>query len=163
MKYMAPSLAPFRSPYRLSGESHESPMMTKTMKAAVLHALKTPLVIEQVPIPEPGHGDLLIKVTACGVCHSDLHAVDGDWSPPPVIPLIPGHEVAGRVVKLGTGVTDFKVGDEVEHINVVIGKYLYNISYIQEIGLGICFNSKTQRGILKLTAKAFGFVLRLFG
>lgn len=87
--------------------------MTQMMKAAVLHALKTLLVIEQVPVPEPGHGDLLIKVTACGVCHSDLHAVDGDWSPPPVIPLIPGHEVAGRVVKLGTGVTDFKVGDEV--------------------------------------------------
>ncbi len=88
-------------------------MMTKTMKAAVLHALKTPLVIEQVPIPEPGHGDLLIRVTACGVCHSDLHAVDGDWTPPPVIPLIPGHEVAGKVVKLGNGVTDFAVGDEV--------------------------------------------------
>ena len=87
--------------------------MTQMMKAAVLHALKTLLVIEQVPVPEPGHGDLLIKVTACGVCHCDLHAVDGDWSPPPVIPLIPGHEVAGRVVKLGTGVTDFKVGDEV--------------------------------------------------
>ena len=87
--------------------------MTQTMKAAVLHALRTPLVIEQVPVPEPGHGDILIKVTACGVCHSDLHAVDGDWTPPPVIPLIPGHEVAGKVVKLGPGVTDFKLGDEV--------------------------------------------------
>jgi propanol-preferring alcohol dehydrogenase len=87
--------------------------MTRTMKAAVLHALKEPLRIEQVPIPEPGHGELLIKVTACGVCHSDLHAVDGDWTPPPVIPLIPGHEVAGKVAKLGPGVTDFAVGDEV--------------------------------------------------
>jgi len=87
--------------------------MTRTMKAAVLHALKEPLRIEQVPIPEPGHGELLIKVTACGVCHSDLHAVDGDWTPPPVIPLIPGHEVAGKVAKLGPGVTDFAVGEEV--------------------------------------------------
>jgi propanol-preferring alcohol dehydrogenase len=87
--------------------------MTTTMKAAVLHALKEPLRIEQVPIPEPGHGELLIKVTACGVCHSDLHAVDGDWTPPPVIPLIPGHEVAGKVAKVGPGVTDFSVGDEV--------------------------------------------------
>ena len=60
-----------------------------------------------------GHGDLLIKVTACGVCHSDLHAVDGDWSPPPAVPLIPGHEVAGRVVKLGAGVAGFTVGDHV--------------------------------------------------
>ena len=87
--------------------------MTQTMKAAVLHELKTPLKIERVPVPEPGHGDLLIKVTACGVCHSDLHAVDGDWTPPPVIPLIPGHEVAGKVAKIGPGVTGFKVGDEV--------------------------------------------------
>ena len=87
--------------------------MTAMMKAAVLHELKTPLKIEQVPVPEPGHGDLLIKVTACGVCHSDLHAVDGDWTPPPVIPLIPGHEVAGRVAKIGAGVTGFKVGDHV--------------------------------------------------
>jgi propanol-preferring alcohol dehydrogenase len=87
--------------------------MTKTMKAAVLHALKTPLSIEQVPVPEPGHGELLIKVTACGVCHSDLHAVDGDWTPPPVIPLIPGHEVAGTVAKAGPGVTGFTPGDAV--------------------------------------------------
>ena len=87
--------------------------MTQTMKAAVLHALKTPLRIEQLPVPEPGHGELLIKVTACGVCHSDLHAVDGDWTPPPVIPLVPGHEVAGRVAKIGPGVTDFAIGDEV--------------------------------------------------
>ncbi|PZF78220.1 alcohol dehydrogenase AdhP [Aestuariivirga litoralis] len=87
--------------------------MTQTMKAAVLHELRTPLKIERVPVPEPGHGDLLIKVTACGVCHSDLHAVDGDWTPLPVIPLIPGHEVAGKVAKVGPGVTGFKVGDEV--------------------------------------------------
>ena len=87
--------------------------MTQTMKAAVLHALREPLRIERVPVPEPGHGDLLIKVTACGVCHSDLHAVDGDWTPPPVIPLIPGHEVAGVVVKTGPGVTGFAPGDEV--------------------------------------------------
>lgn len=87
--------------------------MTQTMKAAVLHELKTPLKIERVPVPEPGHGDLLIKVTACGVCHSDLHAVDGDWTPLPVIPLIPGHEVAGKVAKVGPGVTGFTVGDEV--------------------------------------------------
>lgn len=85
----------------------------KTMKAAVLHKLKTPLEIETVPVPEPGRGELLIKVVACGVCHSDLHAVDGDWTPPPVLPLIPGHEVAGVVAGLGDGVEGFKVGDRV--------------------------------------------------
>jgi len=83
------------------------------MKAAVLHELKTPLSIEQVPVPVPGHGDLLIKVTACGVCHSDLHAVDGDWTPGPALPLIPGHEVAGTVAGVGSGVSGFSVGDAV--------------------------------------------------
>ncbi len=87
--------------------------MPKMMKAAVLHALKSPLTIEQVPVPLPGYGDLQIKVTACGVCHSDLHAVDGDWTPPPTLPLIPGHEVTGRVSAIGDGVTDFKIGDYV--------------------------------------------------
>ncbi|MFO1091354.1 MAG: zinc-dependent alcohol dehydrogenase [Hyphomicrobiales bacterium] len=87
--------------------------MPKTMKAAVCRTLKTPLAIETVPVPDPGPGDILIKVEACGVCHSDLHAVDGDWDPLPNLPLIPGHEVAGTVAALGAGVSDFKVGDRV--------------------------------------------------
>ena len=87
--------------------------MKKSMKAAILRELRAPLAIENVPMPEPGHGDLLIKVTACGVCHSDLHAVDGDWTPPPVLPLIPGHEVAGTVAAVGAGVSGFAIGDEV--------------------------------------------------
>ncbi len=87
--------------------------MTQIMKAAILHSLRTPLKIEDLPVPEPGPGELLIKVTACGVCHSDLHAVDGDWTPPPVLPLIPGHEVVGQVAKLGPGVSGFSPGEEV--------------------------------------------------
>jgi propanol-preferring alcohol dehydrogenase len=83
------------------------------MKAAVLRKIRQKLKIETVPIPEPGHGEILIKVVACGVCHSDLHAVDGDWTPLPTLPLIPGHEVAGTVAGLGTGVTGFKVGQRV--------------------------------------------------
>ena len=63
--------------------------MAKTMKAAVLRALRTPLAIEDLPVPAPGPGELLVRVTACGVCHSDVHAVDGDWDPPPVLPLDP--------------------------------------------------------------------------
>jgi propanol-preferring alcohol dehydrogenase len=85
----------------------------KTMKAAVLRQLKTPLEIETLPIPEPGRGEILIKVVACGVCHSDLHAVDGDWTPGPVLPLIPGHEVAGTVAGIGDGVDGFRTGDRV--------------------------------------------------
>ena len=87
--------------------------MPATMKAAVLHSLKAPLSIERIAVPEPGHGELLLKVTACGVCHSDLHAVDGDWTPPPVLPLIPGHEVAGTVERVGPGVSGFAPGEAV--------------------------------------------------
>ena len=84
------------------------------MKAAVLHEFKQPLEIEQVPTPEPGAGQVLIKVEAAGVCHSDLHLAQGDWTQLSAIlkrPLILGHEVVGRVVKRGPGVEDLKEGD----------------------------------------------------
>ncbi|WP_315714757.1 MULTISPECIES: alcohol dehydrogenase AdhP [unclassified Bradyrhizobium] len=85
----------------------------QTMKAAVVKAFGKPLDIEDVPIPVPGPGELLVKVKACGVCHTDLHAASGDWPVKPVPPFIPGHEAAGIVAALGPGVTDFKVGDAV--------------------------------------------------
>ncbi|XUM20332.1 alcohol dehydrogenase AdhP [Bradyrhizobium oligotrophicum S58] len=85
----------------------------QTMKAAVVKAFGKPLVIEDVPIPVPGPGELLVKVKTCGVCHTDLHAASGDWPVKPVPPFIPGHEAAGIVAALGPGVTDFKVGDAV--------------------------------------------------
>lgn len=87
--------------------------MSSTMKAAVLHAIGQKLSFEALPIPIPGPGELLVKIVACGVCHSDLHAVDGDWTPGPELPLIPGHEVTGHVAALGEGVTDFALGDAV--------------------------------------------------
>lgn len=87
--------------------------MTKTMKAAVVHAFGRPLTIDDIPVPVPGPGELLVKVMACGVCHTDLHAVDGDWPAKPHVPFVPGHEVAGVVAALGPGVTDFKEGDPV--------------------------------------------------
>jgi len=85
----------------------------QTMKAAVVKAFGKPLVIEDVPVPVPGPGELLVKLKACGVCHTDLHAASGDWPVKPVPPFIPGHEAAGIVAALGLGVTDFKVGDAV--------------------------------------------------
>ena len=88
-------------------------MIGKTMKAAVVRQFGKPLTIEDVPVPIPGPGELLVKVMACGVCHTDLHAAEGDWPAKPSLPFIPGHEVAGVVAVLGTGVTDFKVGDAV--------------------------------------------------
>ncbi len=87
--------------------------MKGKMKAAVLRKIGSELKIETLPIPEPGAGEILIKVVACGVCHSDLHAIDGDWTPGPNLPLIPGHEVAGHVAGLGSGVSGFRLGDAV--------------------------------------------------
>ncbi len=87
--------------------------MPRTMRAAVLRELKMPLGIEEVPMPEPKAGAVLIKVVACGVCHSDIHAVDGDWDPLPKLPLIPGHEAAGFVAACGAGVRSVKEGDAV--------------------------------------------------
>jgi len=87
--------------------------MVQTMKAAVVHTFGKPLVIEDVPVPTPGRGELLVKVLACGVCHTDLHAAEGDWPVKPKPPFIPGHEVAGIVVGMGPDVTSFREGDAV--------------------------------------------------
>jgi alcohol dehydrogenase, propanol-preferring len=87
--------------------------MAKTMKAAVVHAFGKPLTVEDVPIPTPGHGEVLIKVVANGVCHTDLHAANGDWAGRPKLPFIPGHEGAGFIAALGPGVTRLKEGDAV--------------------------------------------------
>ena len=88
--------------------------MTKaTMKAAVVHEFGKPLLIEEVPTPSPGPGEILVQVMACGVCHTDLHAAAGDWPVKPSLPFIPGHEATGIVVAVGAGVTERKIGDAV--------------------------------------------------
>ena len=87
--------------------------MDKTMKAAVARAFGKPLAIEEVAVPRPGAGELLVKIEACGVCHTDLHAVEGDWPVKPNPPFIPGHEGVGHVVAVGAGVTHVKEGDRV--------------------------------------------------
>jgi alcohol dehydrogenase, propanol-preferring len=90
------------------------------MKAAVLHEFKTPLSLEEVARPEAGADEVLIKVEVCGVCHSDLHVADGDWTQLAGIvkkPLILGHEIIGRVVERGAAVQSIQesieVGDRV--------------------------------------------------
>jgi propanol-preferring alcohol dehydrogenase len=80
------------------------------MKAAVLHGAGAPLVIEDVAVPQPGPGEILIKVKACGVCHTDLHLAAGEWRLHK-LPLILGHEVVGVVEGVGPGVANFKSGD----------------------------------------------------
>lgn len=87
--------------------------MARTMKAAVVRQFKQPLSIDEVPVPEVGPGQILVKIEASGVCHTDLHAADGDWPVKPSPPFIPGHEGVGSVVALGAGVTAVKEGDRV--------------------------------------------------
>jgi alcohol dehydrogenase, propanol-preferring len=87
--------------------------MAKTMKAAVAHGFGRPLAIEEVPVPTPGPGQVLVRVVASGVCHTDLHAADGDWPVKPTLPFIPGHEGAGTIAAIGPGVTTLKEGDRV--------------------------------------------------
>lgn len=87
--------------------------MQRTMKAAVVRAFGAPLVIEEVVVPRPGPGEILVRVAASGVCHTDLHAAEGDWAVKPNPPFIPGHEGVGHVAAVGTGVTHVREGDRV--------------------------------------------------
>lgn len=83
------------------------------MKAAVFHGSGKPLEVTEVPTPQPGAGQILVKVAACGVCHTDLHYLDHNvptFKPPP---MILGHEPSGTVAALGAGVKNFKEGDRV--------------------------------------------------
>ncbi|WP_330444413.1 alcohol dehydrogenase AdhP [Flavobacterium sp. C4GT6] len=88
-------------------------MLPKTMKAAVVREFGKPLQIEEVEVKRPGRNQILVKVIASGVCHTDLHAVDGDWPVKPKMPLIPGHEGVGYVVAVGPDVYNVKEGDAV--------------------------------------------------
>lgn len=81
-----------------------------SMKAAVAHEFGAPLTIEDVAVPEPGPGQALVKLITTGVCHTDLHAIQGDWPVTPTPPFIPGHEGVGTVVALGEGVTELALG-----------------------------------------------------
>jgi propanol-preferring alcohol dehydrogenase len=86
--------------------------MMQTMHAMVLDRPRTPLVMRERPLPSPGAGEIAVAVTACGVCRTDLHVVDGDL-PHPKLPLVPGHEIVGRVSALGDGVSGFVIGERV--------------------------------------------------
>ncbi|HEX3982804.1 MAG TPA: zinc-dependent alcohol dehydrogenase [Acidisoma sp.] len=87
--------------------------MTGQMTRALMREMGAPLEFGCEAIPVPGPGELLIRVAACGVCHSDVHIVDGDWGLPPKLPLIPGHEVVGEVVSQGSDVRGPAVGARV--------------------------------------------------
>src|ERR1700738_3350317 len=82
------------------------------MRAMVLEQTRTPLIMRERPTPEPKRGEILGEIAACGVCRTDLHVVDGEL-PHPKLPVIPGHEIVGRVAALGAGVGGFALGERV--------------------------------------------------
>jgi propanol-preferring alcohol dehydrogenase len=77
-----------------------------SMRAMVLERPGAPLVLRERPMPAPGPGEILVEVKACGVCRTDLHVVDGEL-PDPRLPIVPGHEIVGRVAAVGSGVDGF--------------------------------------------------------
>jgi len=87
--------------------------MTLKMLVAQVEEFGQPLVLKELDVPTPGPGQILVKTEACGVCHTDLHARNGDWPLKPALPFTPGHEGIGIVVALGEGVTAVKAGERV--------------------------------------------------
>src|SRR5947209_9609565 len=88
-------------------------MKKQSMQAAVVHEFTSPLRLEEVAKPEPGPGEIVVKIEASGLCHTDIHAAHGDWPVKPKLPFIPGHEGVGIVEQVGRGVTTVKEGDRV--------------------------------------------------
>ena len=87
--------------------------MADTMLAAVVREFGKPLSVERLPIPEIRPNQILVKVDTCGVCHTDLHAAEGDWPAKPNPPFIPGYEGIGHIVAVGSQVSHAKIGDVV--------------------------------------------------
>lgn len=83
------------------------------MKAAVVHQFKEPLAIEEIETPKPGPAEVLVRIEASGLCHTDIHAAHGDWPVRPTLPLVPGHEGVGIVERIGADVTAVAEGDRV--------------------------------------------------
>jgi propanol-preferring alcohol dehydrogenase len=83
------------------------------MRAAVVPELGKPLEIRDLPVPEPEPGQVLVRIEASGLCHTDIHAARGDWPVTPTAPFIPGHEGVGKIERIGTGVAGLSVGDRV--------------------------------------------------
>jgi alcohol dehydrogenase, propanol-preferring len=94
-------------------EPRTSDVPPTTYRAAVVHQFGSPLSVEQVAMPTLKPGQVRVKVEACGLCHTDIHAASGDWPIKPSPPFIPGHEGVGIVTELAPGVSEVAVGDRV--------------------------------------------------
>ena len=94
-------------------EPQASEAAATTYRAAVVHGFGDPVSVEQVPTRALAHGQVRVKVEACGLCHTDIHAAKGDWPIKPTPPFIPGHEGVGIVTERHPGVSEVAVGDRV--------------------------------------------------
>lgn len=83
------------------------------MRAAVVTDFRAPLALRDLPMPDPGPGEVLVRIEFSGLCHTDIHAARGEWPVKPSPPFVPGHEGVGHVERLGAGVTTRAVGDRV--------------------------------------------------
>jgi S-(hydroxymethyl)glutathione dehydrogenase/alcohol dehydrogenase len=110
------------------------------MKAAILHATKTPLVIEAIAISKPGPREVLVRTAAVGVCHSDLHFVDGAYPHP--MPVVLGHEAAGVVEQVGSEVRTVKPGD---HVITCLSAYCGHCEHCLTGRLSLCVKPDTRR------------------
>ncbi len=86
------------------------------MKAMLLREIRpigeSPLALSDLPVPVPGSGEIRVKVSACGICRTDLHVIEGDL-PPIRLPVVPGHQIVGTVDRCGEGTTRFSAGERV--------------------------------------------------
>ena len=89
------------------------PVESTTMRAAVVHSFTEPLTIDELPRPVAGTGEIVVRLEASGLCHTDIHAAHGDWPVKPSPPFTPGHEGVGIVIEVGAGVTEVALGDRV--------------------------------------------------
>jgi alcohol dehydrogenase, propanol-preferring len=94
-------------------EAPVQPAEVTTMRAVVVHSFTEPLAIDVKPIPVPGHGEIVVRIETCGLCHTDIHAAHGDWPVKPTPPFTPGHEGVGVVTQIGDGVTEIELDDRV--------------------------------------------------
>lgn len=110
------------------------------MKAAVLVAPKQPLEVEELAIAKPGPHEVLIRTVACGLCHSDLHFIDGAYPHP--LPAVPGHEAAGVVEAVGSEVRTVKPGD---HVVTCLSAFCGHCEFCVTGRLALCLGGDTRR------------------
>ena len=134
--------------------------MTEEMRAMILSECKKieekPLKLTKIKKHSISNPDeVLIKIEACGVCHSQLHGIEGDWQEigiPPNLPTVPGHEVVGKIVEIGSDVTKYKVGDRVGITPLL--KSCMNCTYCDEGKEYLCETNAVSYTHLTLPTKA---------